>query len=150
MLLIPISLIPVVISCIHEFRGLSFPLLPGGHHSNFLEVIEWMYYKNYFLLLFLFQVFIDETADPWYRGNILCFQIILLNGGTLLMSSFGALVHWRSVCIACTLFTALAGFLLLFTPESPSWLVRNKRNEEAEKSLIRIWGPGSKRKVCTN
>ena len=34
--LIPLSLIPVVTSCIHEFRGLPFLRLPGGPHSKFL------------------------------------------------------------------------------------------------------------------
>ena len=37
-LIISFSPIPVVTSCIHKFRGLSFILLPGGHHSKIFKV----------------------------------------------------------------------------------------------------------------
>ena len=40
MLLIPLSLIPVVTSCIHEFRGLPFLLLPGEQHFNCIFQIK--------------------------------------------------------------------------------------------------------------
>ena len=33
-MLISFSLIPLVTSCLHEFQGLRFFLLPGGHHST--------------------------------------------------------------------------------------------------------------------
>ena len=58
LLLIPLSLISVVTSCIHEFRGLPFLLLPGGHYSKLFRgtlsssiLCMWQYQFNCLYLI---------------------------------------------------------------------------------------------------
>ena len=101
-------------------------------------------------VLIIFQVHLEETADPWYRGIISSFHHVLFFSGILLMSTFGALLQWRMVCIITTLISGVTIFLHLFSLESPSWLVRKNRIKDAEKCLLKLWGPGLENKVCVD
>lgn len=62
--------------------------------------------------------------------------------GILLVYVFGAFMEWNVVSgiTAVLPLLSLAAFILL--PESPVWLVRNNKIEEAEKALIWLRGGG--------
>jgi hypothetical protein len=88
------------------------------------------------------QVLTDELADPKFRGFTICIIITFASVGIMAITSLGALWDWRSVSGAYTAVFFLSLFPLAFLSESPSWLVRKGRLEEAARSLKWLWGPG--------
>lgn len=56
---------------------------------------------------------------------------------------FGAVVDWRVLAAISMIPTLLMAILMFFMPETPSWLLSKKRNEDAKKSLKALRGPDS-------
>ncbi|KDR23749.1 facilitated trehalose transporter Tret1-2 homolog [Zootermopsis nevadensis] len=86
-------------------------------------------------------ILIDELADPNFRGFILCFIMTCVSGGVVVISTLTAFLDWRTVSGVATAVSLLSLFPFFVIPESPSWLVRNGRMDEATQGLIWLWGP---------
>ncbi|XP_069696062.1 facilitated trehalose transporter Tret1-like isoform X2 [Periplaneta americana] len=86
-------------------------------------------------------VFVDELANPTFRGFIVCSMFTCVSIGIMVISSLGALVHWRVASAMAVLQSVLIVISFCFVVESPTWFVRKNRLEEAEKSLQWLWGP---------
>lgn len=70
------------------------------------------------------------------RGFLVGLPVVAYAFGILLTYSLGAVMHWRnvawiSIAIPCVTLTAI-----FFVPESPIWLVRKGRTEQAQRSLV--------------
>jgi hypothetical protein len=67
--------------------------------------------------------------------------------GILIISSLGASVDWRTASWIATAvsFASLVAFWQV--AESPTWLVRRNRMQEAIRSLRWVWGPEHTAKV---
>ena len=60
-ILIPLSLIPVLTSYIHEFRGLPFLLLPGRHHSKIPKFFERAFLYLIIIIIIIIIITIIQT-----------------------------------------------------------------------------------------
>lgn len=61
--------------------------------------------------------------------------------GTVIVSTMGLFVRWKTIAWFCMGFPVLTAVACFLTPESPFYLVAKKREEEAEKSFSRLYGP---------
>lgn len=88
-------------------------------------------------------VFVDELADPTFRGFIVCSMFTCVSIGIMAISGLGALVDWRMASALAALPSVVNVISLYFVSESPTWFVRKNRMEDAERALQWLWGPGN-------
>lgn len=64
--------------------------------------------------------------------------------GVFTQFALGTLMHWRTVALVSTSIPIISILVLCFIPESPVWLIRERRFIEAVKALqwLRGWVPG--------
>lgn len=86
------------------------------------------------------QILVGEMADPGLRGFLLVFSFASYCLGILLIYALGASFNWNIVAFSGLVLPILAFIALCFVPESPVWLVRRKKNEEAKKALLWLRG----------
>ena len=87
-------------------------------------------------------MFVAELSPPQIRGRlVLAFQVAI-GIGILTATIAGAsqLLDWRWMIGLATLPAALLFVLMLPAPESPRWLVKVNRNDEARSNLRRVRG----------
>lgn len=80
-------------------------------------------------------VYITEVASPDLRGSLICMGPSMTSLGMLFIYIKGALIHWRTVAwigIGYCLIPLV--LMLLWSPESPIWLVSKGKNEKALKA----------------
>ncbi|MEI6514810.1 MAG: sugar porter family MFS transporter, partial [bacterium] len=97
-------------------------------------------------------LYIAEIAPEKIRGRLVSlYQLAIVVGIVVVFfvnlviqragdEAWNALYGWRWMMGSLTLPSALFGFLLLFIPESPRWLMKVGRRVEAEKVLVRVGG----------
>jgi hypothetical protein len=90
----------------------------------------------------LLQFHLEEMADPRLRGSLSACILLTYSVGIMLISLIGTHVSlktsaWLGVAIALV---DLVGYSLLH--ESPVWLVRKNRINEARKVFSWLWGSG--------
>lgn len=86
---------------------------------------------------------ISELSEPGLRGFLLGFEEALVALGQMAVYVMADLLPWTLATALCA-----APFVLLFAaawflPESPYWLVRKGREEDAARSLRRLRGRGA-------
>ncbi|GFG28447.1 hypothetical protein Cfor_12645 [Coptotermes formosanus] len=90
----------------------------------------------------LLQFHLEEMADPRLRGTLSACILLTYSIGIMLISLIGTHVSWKmsaGLGVAIALID-LVGYSLLH--ESPVWLVRNNRINEARKVFSWLWGTG--------
>ncbi|CAL7934717.1 unnamed protein product [Xylocopa violacea] len=92
------------------------------------------------MALFLVPVYVSEIASDGIRGMLGSLLIFLLNGGILLGYVLGALLSYRVYSIVALLFSVLYLALFVFLPESPVYLTRRNRLNEAARSISWLRG----------
>ncbi|GBP66540.1 Facilitated trehalose transporter Tret1-2 homolog [Eumeta japonica] len=75
-------------------------------------------------------VFVGEISSPDYRGFFLASLSLAIALGVFLSHLFGTILHWKFAAFLCGAFPLAAGMIMLFAPESPSWLASRGRFEE--------------------
>ena len=90
-------------------------------------------------------IYIAEISPTIARGTLTSFPEIFINLGTLLgyisnyaFSGFPAHVSWRIMLGVGTLPSVFIAFALFVIPESPRWLVMQKRLKEARSVLVKV------------
>jgi len=86
-------------------------------------------------------VYTVEISSKDMRGTFSMFESVLRCTGTLLVYSLGLKFRWWEIASIAPLVPLLAFITALFVPESPVYLVGRGRQEEAEASLCRMYGP---------
>lgn len=86
------------------------------------------------------QVLVGEMAYPGLRGFLLVGSFASYCFGILLVYALGACFNWDIVAFCGIVPSILAFIALCLVPESPAWLVRRKKNEEAKKALLWLRG----------
>jgi len=86
-------------------------------------------------------VYTVEISSKDMRGTFSMFESVLRCTGTLLVYSLGLKFRWWEIASFAPLVPILAFITALFVPESPVYLVGRGRLEEAESSLLRMYGP---------
>jgi len=97
-------------------------------------------------------LYIAEIAPEKLRGRLVSLYQLAIVVGILVVFFVNLLIQrlgdeawntsdgWRWMMGSLTLPSALFGFLLLFIPESPRWLMKMGRRSEAETILVRVGG----------
>jgi sugar porter (SP) family MFS transporter len=92
-------------------------------------------------------VYISEIAPPKYRGRmVISFQLNVVAGiliayfSNYLLQGFGGENDWRWMLGVVAIPSLVFSTLMLFTPETPRWLVLYKKDYEAAKKVLAITG----------
>ncbi|WP_432523333.1 sugar porter family MFS transporter [Kineococcus sp. SYSU DK006] len=90
-------------------------------------------------------VYVAELAPSKYRGRLVLFFQIAIGVGILTATIVGASerVDWRVAIGAAAVPAAIMLLLMLRLPESPRWLVKAGRGEDARRSLERVRPDGT-------
>ena len=83
----------------------------------------------------------SEVTSPCIRTSVHCMSGIVVTAGILapvLLSNIG--LHWRTVSLVSAVIPLLGLFHIYTIPESPHWLVLNKKMRQALRSLIKLRG----------
>lgn len=92
-------------------------------------------------------VYIAETVEPKYRGMLTASGTATALGGVCLSFVLGSVMHWKNVAALSAIVPSCAIIAVFFVPESPYWLAKRNRTNEAEKSLKWLRGWVSHRNV---
>ncbi|KAK2704085.1 facilitated trehalose transporter Tret1-like [Artemia franciscana] len=85
------------------------------------------------------QIYTSEIATPELRGAVSSLPSVALALGILVCYVIGAFVDWR-VLTLCQLAFPIAYLSMWFHPESPVWLLKKGRVDDAQKALKRLRG----------
>lgn len=80
-------------------------------------------------------VYTSEITQSSYRGLFLSTKVFCASLGMLIPHGLGLFFTWKIIAVICALVPLLGLVLAMTVPESPPWLVRKGRIEEAEKSF---------------
>ncbi|XP_011161550.1 facilitated trehalose transporter Tret1-2 homolog [Solenopsis invicta] len=86
------------------------------------------------------QVLVGETAYPALRGFLVVGSFASYCAGILLVYALGASFNWDIVAFYAIILPAVAFVALCLIPESPAWLIKRKKIEEAKKALLWLRG----------
>jgi len=101
-------------------------------------------------------VYISEIAPPKYRGRmVISFQLNVVAGILLayfsnyLLQGTGGTEDWRWMLGVVAIPSLLFSVLMLFTPESPRWLVLYKNDAVAAKKVLSLTGEATDEMIDT-
>lgn len=81
------------------------------------------------------QVLVGEITQPQLRGILSSMPFASYSFGILMVYILGYLFHWRHVAIISSVTPIIAILLYFMLPESPVWLLRHNKIEDAKKAL---------------
>lgn len=79
------------------------------------------------------QVLLAEISAPNIRGLLIGVPFVAYSMGILVVYGLGSFLDWRLVAWSGLVLPVLAFVLLIFTPESPTWLASKGHFEKAKK-----------------
>ncbi|XP_046805046.1 facilitated trehalose transporter Tret1 isoform X2 [Lucilia cuprina] len=85
--------------------------------------------------------YVAEITEPKYRGILSALGSTCVITGVFIQFIMGSLMDWRTIAAVSSAFPVISIISLCFVPESPHWLIREKRFREAIKALqwLRGW-----------
>lgn len=87
--------------------------------------------------------FISEIAQDDLRGTLGCFVTIFINLGVLFSYVVGSYFKYHILALSCLMIPVLFILIVIWFPETPMFLWRSGKEEEAKKSLL--WYRGGDR-----
>ncbi|XP_045473515.1 facilitated trehalose transporter Tret1-like isoform X1 [Harmonia axyridis] len=124
----------------------SFPLIIGwfliGFSPNYLVLLLGRFIAGLStgLTAATGQVLVGEITQPHLRGILCSLPFASYSFGILLVYTFGYFLPWRYVAVLSAVLPILSLLLFFFLPESPIWLMRHGRLEEAKQALTWLRG----------
>ena len=106
---------------IHLFIGFFFSGISGG------------------MTLFSVPLYVSEIASDGIRGMLGSLMVFVLNGGILFAYVLGALLPYQWYSITMFAFPLLYVATFLFVPESPVYLMRGNRTNDASRQAQAIF-----------
>nr|XP_021201849.1 facilitated trehalose transporter Tret1-2 homolog [Bombyx mori] len=88
----------------------------------------------------LASVYIGETTEPKYRGLFLAAISLAMASGMFFSHIIGTFISWQWTAVICALLPILSLVLLVFVPESPTWLISRGHIEEGAKVFYWLRG----------
>jgi facilitated trehalose transporter len=76
-----------------------------------------------------------NDSDPKHRGLFLSGITLAMSSGLLVTHILGTFLTWKTTAIICGIFPILCFFQVLAVPETPPWLIKQGKYEEAETSF---------------
>ncbi|XP_055619269.1 facilitated trehalose transporter Tret1 isoform X2 [Toxorhynchites rutilus septentrionalis] len=86
------------------------------------------------------QVLLAEIAEPRLRGLLIGAPFVSYSMGILLVYAMGSYLHWREVAWGGIILPILSFVALAFAPETPVYLARNNKLEQAARALTWLRG----------
>jgi len=118
--------------------GLVAGFLMIGLASNFPLIVFGRFLTGHFAgsNLVCTPIFVGETSHPSIRGMTGSMLIILYCSGFTISMFLGAVFPWRTVTFLATTPAIISFILLTLVKESPTWLLRQKRESDAYNALF--------------
>ncbi|OXA41778.1 Facilitated trehalose transporter Tret1 [Folsomia candida] len=85
-------------------------------------------------------LYVLEVASVSIRGRLGILPQFLMILGILTSYIFGSFLNWRYLSLACGLISLPSVILLIFTPDSPNWLVSKSCDDKALRVLQNLHG----------
>ncbi|VVD04879.1 unnamed protein product [Leptidea sinapis] len=85
-------------------------------------------------------IIIGEMTDPKNRGAFLTTVSLSLTVGVLSSHTLGSYFSWQQSALICSFISFTALILIIYNPESPSWLISKGRYEEGEEIFYWLRG----------
>ncbi|XP_034836845.1 facilitated trehalose transporter Tret1-like [Maniola hyperantus] len=92
-------------------------------------------------------IIIGEMTDPRNRGAFLTSVSLSLTIGVLFTHSLGAYFSWEQNALMCSFITFTSLLLIIYNPESPSWLISKGRIKEGEEIFYWLRGKNAEQKA---
>eukprot|EP00088_Acartia_fossae_P020889 TRINITY_DN22405_c0_g1_i2.p1 TRINITY_DN22405_c0_g1~~TRINITY_DN22405_c0_g1_i2.p1 ORF type:complete len:516 (-),score=34.93 TRINITY_DN22405_c0_g1_i2:32-1480(-) len=123
----------ILIDCV----GLALSFLMIGYFEDFNLILLGRFLAGHFIgsNMVATPIFVGEISQPSIRSFTGSMLMIEYCSGFTLSMLLGAIFPWRTVACLAALFPAVGFCIMLVMKESPSWLLRQKCNEEANGSL---------------
>lgn len=83
----------------------------------------------------LCSVLIGEYTSPKNRGAFLTTISLAIACGTLISHALGNYFHWQVIALVCAFITFVNLMIVLYSPESPSYLVSKGRYDDCRKTF---------------
>ncbi|KAF2004855.1 general substrate transporter [Amniculicola lignicola CBS 123094] len=104
---------------------------------------------------FVVPLYISELSPSPFRGRLVTVSTLFITGGQVVAYIIGWLFSahahgWRWMVGLGALPAATQFLLLQFMPETPRWLAKANRKEEAKRVLLRVYGGGDDIKPLVN
>lgn len=128
-------------------RVTSLPLAAAWILTGVAPCVELVYTTSFIgglccsLITIVAQVYISEISMPGIRGCLSAMLKVVSQVGVLLSYIAGSYLNWRQSAWLVAIAPSMLFVGTLFIPETPSYLVLNGRDEEAEGSLKWLRGP---------
>ncbi|XP_064075161.1 facilitated trehalose transporter Tret1-like [Vanessa tameamea] len=87
-------------------------------------------------------IIIGEMTDPKSRGAFLTSVSLSLTIGVMFSHGMGTYVSWEQNALLCSFITFTSLLLIIYNPESPSWLISKGRIKEGEEVFFWLRGRG--------
>ncbi|XP_069704039.1 facilitated trehalose transporter Tret1-like [Periplaneta americana] len=87
-----------------------------------------------------FTFHLEETSDPRLRGTLSACILLAYSIGIMAVSMLGTALDWRIVAGLGVVISLLDLIGYSFLPESPVWLARNSRVNQAQEVYNWLWG----------
>lgn len=85
-------------------------------------------------------IIIGEMTDPKNRGAFLTCVSLSLTTGVLASHALGTYFSWQYTALICSFVTFTSLIFIIYSPESPSWLISKGRYEEGRTVFLRLRG----------
>ncbi|XP_013149030.1 PREDICTED: facilitated trehalose transporter Tret1-2 homolog [Papilio polytes] len=78
-------------------------------------------------------VLVGEYTSPRNRGAFLTTISLTIATGVLVVHTLGSYLAWQTAALVCAFITFVDLLIVIYSPESPSWLADQGRYEDSEK-----------------
>ncbi|CAH4036650.1 facilitated trehalose transporter Tret1-like [Pieris brassicae] len=122
------------------------PIFAGWFSLLMAESVTWLILARFLqgvamgMLGPLGSIIIAEMTDPKNRGAFLTSVSLSLTIGVLFSHSLGAFFSWQQSSLICSFITFTSLILIIYNPESPSWLISKGRYQEGEEIFFWLRG----------
>lgn len=89
-------------------------------------------------------VIIGEMTDPVNRGMFLTCVSLSLTCGVLFSHALGTYFTWQQTALICSFVTFTSMIMIIYSPESPAWLISKGRYEEGREVFFYLRGHNEK------
>ncbi|KAK7083003.1 hypothetical protein SK128_005782 [Halocaridina rubra] len=140
----------VLVESVGPCRVVSFILLPaaiGWVLMAATEALPWIYIGRIttggvgFMLTTIIQPLIAEMCTADVRGLLSALPEIMVSIGMLLMYIMARFLDWQSATLICGVLLFPVNAAVLFVPESPYWLLKNGKEKQALRALMKLRAP---------
>ena len=85
-------------------------------------------------------LYMGECSHPKYRGQFMSSMFVLVIGSTVVLYALALVLNWRGLAIFISIAPLIRLPVLCKIPESPIWLLGQRRIEEARQAMQWLYG----------